>query len=310
MELIWLEDFAALADSLNFSRAADARNVTQPAFSRRIRALEAWLGAPLFERTAQGVHFTAAGERFRGEAQDLVRRIHDLRRDVREHATREAESLRFAATHALSFTFFPTWLRTLEQGRPLGRVQLISDSLAGCEQVMAQGLAQFLLCHGHDLAPLRLDDAFVRRPVGNDDLIPMAAPDPSGQARWRLPGRAASPLPYLAYSEESGLGRIVEARHRLAGRPCALRPAITSHLAAVLLTLARDGVGIAWLPRSLAEPDLQAGRLVRAGAPEYDIAVEIQVVRPRARQNAMAEALWARIETTDCDAEERTRAAH
>ena len=40
MDLDWLKDFLALAEQKNFSRAADARNVSQPAFSRRIRALE------------------------------------------------------------------------------------------------------------------------------------------------------------------------------------------------------------------------------------------------------------------------------
>jgi DNA-binding transcriptional LysR family regulator len=44
MDLDWLKDFLVLAEKRNFSRAADARNVTQPAFSRRIRALEDWIG--------------------------------------------------------------------------------------------------------------------------------------------------------------------------------------------------------------------------------------------------------------------------
>jgi DNA-binding transcriptional LysR family regulator len=44
MNLSWLHDFLALAETGNFSRAADARHMTQPAFSRRIRALEDWLG--------------------------------------------------------------------------------------------------------------------------------------------------------------------------------------------------------------------------------------------------------------------------
>ncbi|MCB2102451.1 MAG: LysR family transcriptional regulator, partial [Rhodobacterales bacterium] len=37
MELSWLEDFVALAETGSFSRAAERRNLTQPAFSRRIR---------------------------------------------------------------------------------------------------------------------------------------------------------------------------------------------------------------------------------------------------------------------------------
>jgi Bacterial regulatory helix-turn-helix protein, lysR family len=44
MNLSWLDDFLTLAAIGNFSRAADERHMTQPAFSRRIMALEEWRG--------------------------------------------------------------------------------------------------------------------------------------------------------------------------------------------------------------------------------------------------------------------------
>lgn len=50
MQIKWLEDFAALAQARSFSRAAELRHVTHPAFGRRIKALEAWAGTPLIER--------------------------------------------------------------------------------------------------------------------------------------------------------------------------------------------------------------------------------------------------------------------
>ncbi|MFX8445328.1 LysR family transcriptional regulator, partial [Acinetobacter baumannii] len=75
MELDWLEDFLALVDSGNFSRAAQARNLTQPAFGRRIRALEDWAGAALFDRSTHRIGLTPAGERFRPFAEDIVRRV-------------------------------------------------------------------------------------------------------------------------------------------------------------------------------------------------------------------------------------------
>ena len=53
MDLDWVRDFLALAEHRTFSRAAEARNVTQPAFSRRIRALEEWVGTPLFLRDGE-----------------------------------------------------------------------------------------------------------------------------------------------------------------------------------------------------------------------------------------------------------------
>ena len=51
MESKWLEDFVSLAETGSFSRSAALRHVTQPAFSRRIRSLEAWLGADLIDRS-------------------------------------------------------------------------------------------------------------------------------------------------------------------------------------------------------------------------------------------------------------------
>jgi DNA-binding transcriptional LysR family regulator len=50
MNLSWLDDFLTLAAIGSFSRAADERHMTQPAFSRRIMALEEWLGVDLFDR--------------------------------------------------------------------------------------------------------------------------------------------------------------------------------------------------------------------------------------------------------------------
>src|ERR1700733_3333174 len=84
MELIWFEDYLALAETLNFSRAAEARHMTQPAFSRRIRALEEWVGAPLFDRAGQPVALTAAGRRFRPAADDLLRRLLRAREEARD----------------------------------------------------------------------------------------------------------------------------------------------------------------------------------------------------------------------------------
>ncbi len=60
METKWLEDFLSLARTMNFSRSADERFVTQPAFSRRIKALEVWAGTPLIDRDAYPIELTTA----------------------------------------------------------------------------------------------------------------------------------------------------------------------------------------------------------------------------------------------------------
>ena len=108
MDAAWLEDFLALVDLGHFSRAAEQRNITQPAFSRRVRALEDWVGTPLFVRDAQPVMLTAAGERFRPVAEEILRRLFQGREAAREAGLMAASTLRFASTQVLSLTFFRT----------------------------------------------------------------------------------------------------------------------------------------------------------------------------------------------------------
>lgn len=62
MDHKWLEDFIALARERSLSRAAELRHVTQPQFSRLIRALELWVGADLINRASMPLGLTAAGE--------------------------------------------------------------------------------------------------------------------------------------------------------------------------------------------------------------------------------------------------------
>ena len=292
MELIWLEDYLALAETLNFSRAAEARHVTQPAFSRRIRALEDWIGAELFSRSTQGVALTPAGEHFHNQAEILTRALHQLRRDTMEASGRGARAVSIAATHVLSFTFFPKWVRGHEAVLALGNLHLISDSMQACEQMMLRGDAQFLLCHHHPNVSSRLEAGqFKSIVVGADTLVPLSAPGQNGTPRWSLDG--FEPAKYLAYSAQSGLGRIVAARWGAKDHRFAIETVFTSHLAATLLSMARAGDGVAWLPLTLAEEDIVAGRLVEAGNPEFEIPIEIRLFRPLARQGDAAESVWA-----------------
>jgi len=293
LDLAYLEDFQALVETGNFSRAAVLRAMTQPAFSRRIRSLEEWAGAALFDRDVQPITLTDAGRALQPTVTEILRGLRQAQEDVRAAASRERATLRFAATHVLSFTFFPNWLRGLENEQPLEAVQLVSDNLHACEHLMRHGQAQFLLCHHHASAPVRLDGGRFRSiRIGKDVLSPVVAPDPTGAPRYTLP--SPGPVPYLAYSEESGLGRIVAAAQPTT-ETMRLATVFTSHLAAALRSMATTGRGVAWLPQSLIGDDLAAGRLVRAGASLLDIPMEIHLLRATARMGPPAERFWGLI---------------
>lgn len=128
MNFSWLEDFSALATTGNFSRAAEERHMTQPAFGRRVRALEEWIGTELFDRSSQPVRLTEAGQWFQGVANDLMAQVARVPGEARIIAEASSHSLRFAATHALSFTFVPGWLRSFEAHTMAGTMHLESDA--------------------------------------------------------------------------------------------------------------------------------------------------------------------------------------
>jgi DNA-binding transcriptional LysR family regulator len=313
LDLEWLEDFIALADSGNFSRAAEVRNIAQPAFSRHIRALEDWVGVELFDRSAHPAALTAGGQRLLPLLEDVLARLEAARIKARAAHDHAAASLSFAATHVLSLTFFPRWLASLESQLRLGPIQTMSDSFQACEDQALQRRVQFVLCHGHAEVPGRLDEAgYPVLKLSEDMLLPVSAPwpDAPGRALHGIEGGPGpgqpEPLAVLAYSEASGLGRIMRSRLRAvfgpagalgadpsAALPQGARTVFTAHHAVLLKTMALEGRGVAWLPRSLIVDELRSGALVPAGAHAWSVPVEIRLYRQRADMAEAAEALWA-----------------
>ena len=83
MDTKWLEDFVSLADTNSFSRSAQLRHVTQPAFSRRIQALEAWAGVALVDRRSYPTRLTPAGAAFYAQAVEILQSLQSSRAQLR-----------------------------------------------------------------------------------------------------------------------------------------------------------------------------------------------------------------------------------
>jgi DNA-binding transcriptional LysR family regulator len=131
--------------------------------------------------------------------------------------------------------------------------------------------------------------------VGEDVLLPVCAPDANGAPRWTLPGHPETPWPFLSYDRKSGLGRILSAVWAKESGALSFKKGFTAQLAAALLSMARQGQGIAWSPESLATEDIKAGRLVDPGFGRFSVNVEIRLFRPVHGQARTAEAFWKAI---------------
>jgi len=126
-------------------------------------------------------------------------------------------------------------------------------------------------------------------------LIPVVAATNQGKPRHTLSRRSRARVPLLAYTPESGLGRIVRDQRQSALDAAGADPVFTAHLATVLKSMALDGRGIAWLPQSLMQEELASGRLVDAGGPDWHLPIAIRLFRHRAAGAASAEAFWRAV---------------
>ena len=97
IELRHLRAFVAVAEELNFSRAATRMFVTQPALSRQIQALERLLGVDLLRRSTQRVELTIAGESLLDRSRSLLSDVDEAVQATRSVAGRlDAEVVRLA----------------------------------------------------------------------------------------------------------------------------------------------------------------------------------------------------------------------
>ena len=96
MHIRWLEDFVCLAQAGSLARAAELRNVTPPAFGRRMQAVEVWAGAPLIDRSAFPVRLTAEGRQFLEAAQSALRTLDETRLALRAAHRADASTVTIA----------------------------------------------------------------------------------------------------------------------------------------------------------------------------------------------------------------------
>ena len=158
MDLRNLRTFVAIVDAGGVHRAAPRLHLTQPAISRRIRALEAELGVPLFDRVGRRVHLTSEGD-------DLLRRSRALLSEAnslleRAAALKKGESgiLRVGATPMVLENTLAPFLSQYRRRHPGIEIQLLEDGGGRLPSRIASGDIQLALT-------ATVDERFRHRPL-------------------------------------------------------------------------------------------------------------------------------------------------
>ncbi|MFT5218580.1 MAG: DNA-binding transcriptional LysR family regulator [Planctomycetota bacterium] len=255
MELKWLEDFIALVEEKSITRAATRRNVTQPAFSRRIRQLEQWLGAEIVDRSIKPIGIRPTGHSLEEGVRDLVNRFYALRNKVHENQ----DKITFVVQHTLAVSYFPKMMREVKTRLPETSFRVIPVNNNDCEvQFLKEG--EILLCYQTPEAPIEFDHRSTEKiSLGFDQLIPVASRELCARLGEPVAGMK---LPLLTYQEggfladclaNSCMPRVI--RDYRAEIIC------ESAFSVSLKEMALGGMGIAWLAGELIKTELEQGEL-------------------------------------------------
>jgi DNA-binding transcriptional LysR family regulator len=298
METKWLEDFVSLAETRSFSRSAQLRHVTQPAFSRRIQALEAWAGIDLVDRSAYPTRLTAAGETLHAQALEVLEALQATRNMMRSHQAADQDMIEFAVPHTLAFTFFPHWLMDLRQNFGAVKTRLTALNVHDAALRLTEGGCDLLIAYHHPSQPLRLsDDRYEMLALSSETLAPYAKAGADGRPLFTLPGRPGERVPFLSYASGAYMAGLVEAIRKQAGEPLALEAIYETDMAEGLKAMALEGHGLAFLPHSSVRKELKARRLVAASAdPLLSLTMEVRIYRERPEsarhRKPPVQALW------------------
>lgn len=295
MELKWLEDFLAVAETGNFTRAAQVRNTSQAAFSRRIQQLEGWLGVSLIDRSSIPAQLTTAGENFKITASRVLSDMLQSRADIAAAAPGiRADRVRLAIPYALT-SALPGWWSGwsgadgLEAVVGVGNVHDLGLSILS-------GANDLMICFEAAHQPVVGDLEHVQSVViGRDVLRPYCSASLVDRDGIDLPWRGDIPLPLLAYSSGIYFARLVDMVIERAGGISRRRVILENDMADVLANMAAAGLGVAWLPQSMVEARGDTA-LRPVGNEAWCIPLSIVATRDAGNAKPALTRLWTKIE--------------
>ncbi len=295
MDIEWLEDFLVLSDLSSFTRAAQARNVTQSAFSRRIRSLEEWIGIPLVDRDTVPPRLTMAGHLFRDAAREMVRQLHDTRVAL-GHRSKAFSGIKLFVAYSLTQHFLPQWIDHINHHISGLKFEVMAGETYEGLVALSGSRCDLLMVYHTPVLPIAVDERATPSIIlGTDRVVPVCKANGDGEAIYLLSEARIRNLPLLSYPPETFFGRLCNSLIRFRPSDLYFNVVAQSPHPRILQSLACVGLGIAWLPESMVRDDLESRRLALAGDSEWSTSVEIRLYASQERSRLLQAGLWETI---------------
>lgn len=294
MNIFWFKDLERLAITRNFSQAASLGNISQPALSRRIKALEVWVGAELIDRSCHPVKMTDAGRQMAEAAQQAIDRLVTERDHVQQMLSQPDKYLvTFAAQHSIGWRFYPNWLQAFEQAFGPIMSRLRADNLPDCIDDLNKGRVDFVIAYQSQYwSPKQLNPSLNSIVIGQDMLVPVCKTGNDGSRLFDLDSQVQGTIPYLQFGSTAPIGLHLEPLIKHRNMHHRLSVVYENSMVGALRIRVCNGDGIAWMPRSLVQPDLDSGLLSLAGQQDWFVKLEIRLHRLNDNTNALTREIW------------------
>jgi DNA-binding transcriptional LysR family regulator len=247
MELRHLRYFVAVAEELNFTRAAERLYIAQPPLSTQIRALEEELGVQLFERDKKRVYLTQAGRYFLDRARGILASVQAAKDEAHSAATGDVGKLTIGFTASSILTqALPLAIRRYQSIHP--SVELKMMELASMHQLDA------IHHRSLDLGVLRKPNVGVPTGVVIEEWYsaPLVAAVPQKHVLTKGKGIHIGELknvPLIVYPRDAGIGlywKVLDLCSKAGFRPSIMHEARD---ASTMIGLVASGLGVAVVPQ-------------------------------------------------------------
>ena len=240
-----LRCFVAVAEELNFRRAAERLNMTQPPLSRQIQLLEHAVGEALFERSNRAVRLTSAGESFLASAGDILQRAEHAAMMARQAARGEAGDVALGFVPSAAIDFVPRLVSEVRRTLPHVTVKPT--------EMMSYEINQALLSGRLDLGLTRTARRHAEiestQMVNEPFVLAVPADHPLAQKAQPVL-RDLDEMPFVGYSADRGgfLREMLGAVFASEG----VTPQIVLEVSQTIsvLALVNRGLGLALVPKS------------------------------------------------------------
>jgi DNA-binding transcriptional LysR family regulator len=249
MELRHLRYFVAVAEELNFTRAAKRLSISQPPLSLQIRQLEKEMGTPLLRRQRRGVELTNVGKLMLEEARVILKQVNQTKTDVRRRVRGETGSIDIGAGGGTYFhPLIPSIIREYRMQYP----DIVLTPETSNSPLLIARLRAGLIDIAFIWQPISDSKDLILEPLFDEEIVIIV---PLGHA---LSGAASAPLaalagePFILPPREVNPGvfdSIISACHRAGFNP-KLGPEVPQVVSTVPTVAA--GLGVSIVPRCIS----------------------------------------------------------